>query len=142
MSGGGITISNSTLNGKCDWSGGIFRASTCLFANTSGAVLDHTSASAATLINCQISSTDGGTNAITGTGTIQYYNVIFTNTQQGIDNTITWVPAPEVGSKEYVADAKTTFAGTEYGQAIDSLGYLAWNTPTTVGYKWNVGGAR
>ena len=142
MSGGGITISNSTLNGKCDWSGGIFRASTCLFANTSGAVLDHTSASAATLINCQISSTDGGTNAITGTGTIQYYNVIFTNTQQGIDNTITWKPAPEVGSKEYVADAKTTFAGTEYGQAIDSLGYLAWNTPTTVGYKWNVGGSQ
>lgn len=120
ISGGSLSVYRSISASTITISGGTFNAYQSTLATSTGPVLQIGAFNFATLYDCKISSS-AGTNCIEGSGTVQYSNLVFNNTQKGIDNTITLTPYQSAINVIGNPDASVTF-GTSYEFGINRDG--------------------
>lgn len=140
ITGGSLTANETLMVGTVDHDSGGINFTDTLISVTSGACIDIAAFTSAVLIDCNLSSIDGAVNAIVGSGTINYKNLGFINSQSGVDNTIIMVPYQTAINAIGSAEAWHNFNVNKYEFGIDATAPnpFAWNVPGNTGYRFKV----
>lgn len=141
ITSGGLTVSgDSIIVGRVTI--GAFTTLNCnqtLFSVTSGPAITTVSTTPGILVNCQISSNDGAANALQGNGSLVESNLIFVNTQKGIDSTLNIAPYRVVaatigGAQSLLAATTIAVSGTCKVRVAGNGGaVILTGTPTITG---------
>lgn len=139
---GGFTVDGAIISGSLNITNGATNLKYTNVGVTALYGLNLTSGTAAVIQDCNFSSTSGD-NVIQGTGTINYKNLGFTNTQKGIDATITLTPYATAINAIAAQDAKFALTAGNYEYGIESAtNTFAFNAPPSTGFKFYVNAAQ